>query len=78
MGVRRYLDLEHPPGGYENTKINNSTSRIMHRMHHIGIMWEDQGTLMMAIQAINPPCHKMNPSIMALEEHLHLRGVETP
>ena len=50
----------------------------MHREHHIGIMWEDQGNLMMAIQAINPPCHEMNPSIMALEEHLHLRGVETP
>jgi len=70
--------LEDPPGGYENTKINNSRSRIMHREHHIGIMWEDQGTLMMEIQTINPPCHKMNPSIMALEEHLHLRGVETP
>jgi len=41
-------------------------------------MWEDQGTLVMAIQAINPPRHKMNPSTMALEEHLHLRGVETP
>jgi len=34
--------------------------------------------LMMAIQVTNPPCRKMNPSIMALKKHLHGRGVEAP